>query len=482
MSLEMVAQVRELLRESVVFEPGEPVVVAVSGGLDSMVLLDVMDRLRVCLDIQLRVAHLDHQLRPESAGDSQFVADAARQRGLPCIRGCRDVAREARTRRLSLEAAARQVRYQFLAETAAAAGARKIVLGHHADDQAETVLLRLARGSGAGGLGAMAVVREGRYLRPLLGFERAELEAYARLAAVDYREDASNRDLRFARNRVRHELLPQLRRFNPAIVRVLNRTARVLKDEDEFLGEIARRALAEVVRPDPASPCSRGKIVLDAGRLIHYHIAVQRRVVRMLLQGLSASEGPFDFCHVEKVLDLLRRPHRGLLPVAAGLMAQRAGERLVIGPLASGGGEAEVAVPGETRLPEGGGSLQARLLPAVCFAGLKSGLGGGRAVFDADRTGGRLRLRPWRPGDRFQPLGMDGHKKVSDFLVDRKWPRLLRDEVRLLVRLGETGLEEGIVWVVGLHPAHPFRVRPDTREIVLLELIQRECSWTAGEG
>ena len=468
MLLEMVAQARELLQESVVLAPEEKVVVAVSGGVDSMVLLDIMDRIRGEIDIELHVAHLDHQLRPESGQDSRFVAAAARRRGLACHCGCRDVARYAEQQRLSLEAAARRLRYQFLDAVAQQVGGGKIVLGHHADDQAETVVLRLLRGSGTRGLGAMSVVREERYLRPLLRFARSELEAYAGEAGIEFREDASNRDLRFARNRVRHELLPQLRSFNPNIVKVLGRTARVLKDEDQCLTEIAREALSTVVEKRPEWGCSAQKIILDACRLLDYHIAVQRRVIRTLLQGLSTREGPFDFDQVERTLDVVRQADGRLRHIAAGLHAQRVGERFILGRMNVPGVELEVCIPGETQVTERRMRLRVRLLPVSCFANIRSELGGIRAAFDAERVGTQLLLRSARSGDRFQPLGMAGRKKLSDFLIDRKWPRILRNEILVLTR------GEEIVWVVGLHPGHLFRVSSSTRRIALVELVELE--------
>lgn len=479
---EMVEQVRALLTAQVAFAPGEWVVVAVSGGVDSMVLLDLMDRLRASLEIQLCVAHLDHQLRPTSAEDSRFVAEAARQRGLPCRVGCRDVGQYARQRRLSLEAAARQLRYQFLEEVAAAIGAQKIALGHHADDQAETVLLRLLRGSGATGLGGMEIVREGRYLRPLLGFERAELEAYARCAGIDFRQDATNRDLRFARNWVRHELMPLLRRFNPRIVRVLNRTAQVLREEDRLLAGLSRQALPEVAYAESKILCSRRKRILDVPRLFAYPVAMQRRILRAVLQDLSEREGPSDFVHLEKVLALLRQSESGVRVIAAGLGAQRAGRLLILGPVVPLPLEIEVNIPGEIPVPECGAVLRAEVLPAAAFAELRPGLGGLRAAFDAERLGTRLQLRRWRPGDRFQPLGMEGRKKVSDFLVDEKWPRLLRDEALVLTRPADEDRREEIVWLVGMRLAHPYRVSADTRQLALLEVVLAEGSPSAKEG
>ena len=197
-----------------------------------------------------------------------------------------------------------------------------------------------------------------------------------------------------------------------------------------------------------------------------YHIAIQRRILRTLLQGLSKREGPFDFSRVEAVLTLLHRQGKGLHQIASELWGQAVEDRLILRQGSSPQVATEVHVPGETRIPSHGVSLTTRLLPARCFSELKSSLGGGRAAFDAEQTGVTLQLRSQRPGDRFQPLGMKGHKKLSDFLIDLKWPRLLRDEILLLAR------DDEIVWVAGLRPSHRFRVCGATRKIVLAELSQ----------
>ena len=449
-----VANVRQVLQEAGL-QVGAGLVVAASGGIDSTVLLDVLDS----LGYQLHVAHLDHALRPDSADDSRFVADEAQRRGLPCSVERRDVGEYARTKGLSLEEAGRRQRYAFLDQVADRVGADFIALGHHADDQAETVILRLLRGSGATGLGGMEIVREGRYLRPLLRVRRAEIEKYAHQRGLRYREDPSNRDPRFLRNRVRGELMPLLKSYNPNIAEVLNRTAALLKAEDDLLAELTQEALDTVI-------CERcdDKVALDSTRLLTYHIAVQRRVLRAVLQGLAAADGPFDFARVEQVRDWIGTGDKRLRVLGAGLRGQGCGTRYIL----RRGQRPPVSrcfdIPGVLVLREHGVKIRVQVVSPDRFD--KSQLGGTRVALDADRLGAWVQVRSLRPGDRFQPLGMEGHKKLSDFLIDAKWPKISRDEVLVLTQ------GEEIAWVAPLRSSHAFRIQSNTRRVALCTLRQ----------
>ena len=448
----IVASVRQVLQEAGL-QAGASVVVAASGGVDSTVLLDVLDG----LGYRLHVAHLDHALRPNSAADSRFVADGAKRRGLPCSVERRDVGACARTEGLSLEEAGRRQRYAFLDQVASRVGSEFIALGHHADDQAETVIMRLLRGSGATGLGGMEIVREGRYLRPLLRVRRAEIKKYACQRGLLYREDPSNRDPRFLRNRVRGELMPLLESYNTKIAEVLNRTAALLKAEDDLLAELTQEALDTVI-------CERcnDKVTLDSTKLLAYHIAVQRRMLRAVLQGLAATENPFDFVRIEQVRSWIGAGDKRLQVLGAGLMGQGCGTRYIL----RHGRRPPVArcldIPGALVLREHGVKIRVQVVSPEHFD--KAQLGGAQVALDADRLGERVQVRSLRPGDRFQPQGMEGHKKLSDFLIDAKWPKISRDEVLVLTR------GEEIAWVAPLRSSHAFRIKSTTSRIALCTL------------
>ena len=448
----IVASVRQVLQEAGL-QTDAGLVVAASGGVDSTVLLDVLDG----LGYRLHVAHLDHALRPDSAADSRFVTDEAKRRGLPCSVERRDVRAYARTEGLSLEEAGRRQRYAFLDQVADRVRAEFIALGHHADDQAETVIMRLLRGSGATGLGGMEIAREGRYLRPLLRVRRAEIKKYARQRGLRYREDPSNRDPRFLRNRVRRELMPLLESYNTKIAEVLNRTAALLKAEDDLLAELTQEALDTVI-------CERcnDKVALDSTRLLTYHIAMQRRMLRAVLQGLAATENPFDFVRIEQVRSWIGAGDKRLQVLGAGLTGQGCGTRYIL----RRGRRPPVArcldIPGVLVLREYGVKIRVQVVSPEHFD--KAQLGGAQVALDADRLGERVQVRSLRPGDRFQPQGMEGHKKLSDFLIDAKWPKISRDEVLVLTR------GEEIAWVAPLRSSHAFRIKSTTSRIALCTL------------
>ena len=452
---------------------GERMVVAVSGGLDSMVLLRVLAALDE-LDLVLHVAHLDHRLRPESQSDAEFVASASAELGLPCTTAAEDVAGFATRHRQSLEDAARTLRYDFLDRVMGETNSSRIALGHHADDQAETVLMRLLRGSGTTGLSGMAALRDERYIRPLLSFDRPTLEEYAKLERIPFREDRSNSDLRFVRNRIRHELVPHLKRaYNPNLVRILGRTAQLLRDDDEALAEAAQEALETVVYTQ-----SSQIVILAAPLLLRYHIAIQRRVLRKLMQGL-ATPGQVEFAQIEAALELARNPSSTMRRLPQNVWVQRAGERFILRrrqPLVA---DRPIGVPGTARISERELSFEAELMPAGRFDELRPSLGGWRAAFDSEIAEMPLVLRTARAGDRIQPLGMRGsHKKLSDILVDAKCPRILREDVLVLTRRKKVDDRSGrhlagdeeIVWVVGFRVCDRFRVTETSTSIVYMKL------------
>jgi tRNA(Ile)-lysidine synthase len=437
---------------------GERLVVAVSGGADSIVLLDVLNTLRQSLKLELHVAHLDHGLRPDSDVDADLVERFSRQCGLPCIRETLAPGRCTENGISSIENAARIARYEFLDRTAAAVGAHFVVLGHHADDQAETVLMRLLRGSGVTGLAGMASLRDGRYLRPLLSSKRAEIESYALSRSLQFQTDRTNADIRHVRNRIRHRLLPELRRhFNPSIVQTLCRTATVLGDEDRYLADCARSAIQKL-----ATKRTADVIILDRLGFEGQHPAVRRRMLHQLIADFEGGS-KCGFAKIEQIVKAATEGCRGNRHLLGNLWYQVTPDELILRRSSSRTFDIGVAVPGNTEIRELGLRLHTTIANGD-FRSIRNDLGMNRAAFDADLTGVHLKLRSVRNGDRFQPLGMNGHKRVNDYLTDSGVPKILRQDV-LLMTSGDD-----IVWVAGLRPAHPFRVHEKTRKIMIVDL------------
>ena len=430
----------------------ERMVVGVSGGMDSMVLMDIMSQL---VDFCV-VVHCDHMLRSESAEDARFVAMEAQQRGCAFISRSDDVTARARAGSMSIEEAGREARYALFTQVVSDIGATKVVLGHHMDDQAETVLMRLMRGSGSTGLRGMVALREGIFLRPMLNITRAEIKAYAEANGISFREDETNADWRFLRNRVRGDLLPALRQYNPNIVQTLHRVATVLQGEDGFVEEATQSAINSVL-----IECCEHKIILDVPRLVDYHIAVQRRLIRLALGKIFT--GHIEYAWVERILQVAKGKGNTLHDVGKGIRVQCWNNRLFLRRGTACSLAVRVPIPGTVRVPERSGIFSCRTASAEAFESVRSQLSDFHIALDADKLGNCPLLRSAAVGDRFRPFGMRGQKKLSDFLIDQKYPRILRDEVLVLESEGQ------IAWVVGMRISDTFCVGPSSSRIALIQ-------------
>ncbi len=331
------AAVRRSLREFGVPGPGETVVVALSGGPDSVALLDALNSAAPRMAFHVVAAHLDHALRPTSPADAAFCRNLCERLGVSVHMGTADVRGRARRERAGLEDAARAERYSFLRKVAWQTGATAIALGHTRDDQAETLLLRLLRGAGSAGLAAMRPSR-GDLIRPLLSVSRAEVLGHLAARGLEWRDDASNADLSILRNRVRHELVPYLEaRVNPAARRTLARAASLLADEADYFAREARRLLPTVSRPVAAG------LVLDRGALGALAPVLARHVLRGALREAGGLEGVSSL-HVERLRQLAARPDAAerRLPLPGGREAvSRAGQLTIV----ARGGEAGARFP-----------------------------------------------------------------------------------------------------------------------------------------
>lgn len=452
----------------------------VSGGADSLCLLHVLLGMADQMMLRLHVAHLNHGLRgAEAEAEAKFVAQLADEWGIPATIGREDVQGYAAEHRLALEEGARQVRYAFLAATARQVGATRIAVAHHADDQAETVLMHFLRGSGAAGLRGMLPAtpltgdpgtdKAGLCLiRPLLGVTRAEIEAYCAANSLSWRADASNADTRHYRNRLRHELLPILAQYNPRINEVLARTAEVMAGDYEVLDAVAAEEFAELamdVAPDV--------IAFEQDAFLASPVGLQRALLRKAVRRLRANLRDIHLEHIERAAQIAREGKNGdAATLAAGLELAVDYGILQIGPEGTlprpmpfeirprVDRATPLAAPGKTRLPEGWRVEVTALERAKLPRGWAENPDPWTAYLDADAVGGELTLRPRQPGDRFRPHGLGGHSaRINEFMINVKLPVGERATWPLLV--GKTG----IAWVCGYRIDEAAAVTPSTQRI-----------------
>jgi tRNA(Ile)-lysidine synthase len=465
-------QVLAAVRDHGLLRPGEGVVVAVSGGADSMALLLALAALSERLGIRLVVAHLDHGIRGTvGRADAAFVRAAARRLGLPYVLGRTNVSLSARRQGLSLEMAGRKARYDFLFRAARVRGCQAVATAHTADDQAETVLLRLLRGAGPRGLSGIpriSIQKNIRLIRPLLDLTRQDVEAFLRHRGATWREDASNRDLTIPRNRLRHEILPLLERlFNPRLRESLRRTANILREEDAWLEDLTRSHI------QACATRLNGRPALTRASLAALPVAACRRVILAWLREQRLAEESLDFEIVERVRGLLLpQAGRGSATLPGNARVRRVGDKIVFEKPALGPSHAAVAyravlpVPGRVRLSGTGWVASARLAPGITRD--KAGTPGhlpAKASLDAVAIAkSPLIIRSWEPGDRMRPLGMAGTRKLQDIFTDAKVPRAQRHRIPIVT------CRDIIIWIPGFHIAEGWQVRDATRPAVQLAI------------
>ena len=461
-------RVLRFVREKGVLRPGERALAAVSGGPDSTALLLILAALAPRLSLELRAAYFDHSLRGAEAGRAEkaFVEELAARLGLPLWTGRGDVRAHARRNRISLEQAGRELRYRFLAKAAVEEGCGVVATGHTADDQVETVLLHLLRGSGLEGLAGMAprgpwpVPVDGDrpvLARPLLTLRRVDTELYCRVAGVSPLEDATNLSTAFLRNRLRLELLPVLRQYNPRIDEALLRLAEAARQDLGVMEKFAQDVLAT------GSSAGPDQVVLSRRRLAGLPEALQRHALRGAVRRLAGDLREVRASHVEALVRALGRGpgHHLDLPRGLRLDVDYEHATLTLGlPAEKPQIPPETPLPVPSRLRWGPWSLEAEV-------GLRAGAppdDPAQAWLDADALGGPLLVRPRRRGDRFQPLGMAQERKLQDLLVDARVPRAERDLVPLVCS------PKGIAWVGGVRIAQWASVKPETRRVLKLRL------------
>ncbi len=445
MSFDLIDAVERFIRRERLLAPREALFVAVSGGIDSMVLLHVLRRLgHACT-----VLHVNHGLRgAESDGDEAFVRAHCEQTGIAFRSANVDVDALKAEEPVSTQMAARLLRYEWLDEILSPIGAARCALGHHADDVVETLFINLLRGTGRGGWGAMGP-RRGDYIRPLLLVHRADIEAYAREQGIQWREDSSNTSEQYQRNRIRHELLPLLESIRPGAQRTIARSTRLLR----HLTQLGDEAIHRFHEQEPVSHDFTQRIPFASLegdehawiylyytlRGLGFHPDVVDRVHDAVAERVTGAT--FESARYQVLVD------REVLIMKLLKPTNAAWTRIDL-QAANGSGNGfdwgmESGPPAE--------------IPATMLV----------AVLDADRLGDPLILRPWRPGDRMRPIGLGGSKLISDILIDAKVPRTEKDSVHVLVNG-----DGGIAWLVGHRIGEGYQASATTRRTLRISKVR----------
>jgi tRNA(Ile)-lysidine synthase len=399
----------------------------------------------------------------ESDQDERFARKLASDLKLKFFSKRVDVKNQAKKRKLTIEEAAREVRYGYLREVAKKVKADKIALGHQADDQAETFLMRLIRGAGARGLSGIPAKR-GEIIRPLIQIRREDIEDFLKTNRIACRQDSSNYLTDFNRNKIRLKLLPIIRRqFNPRIVESLNRAADIISLQAEYVWERSQQTL------DRIGTKEKGRITLDSRKFMRQHVCLQREMVRLCVSNLGGDADKLSFELVDRVLNLTRQGKSGRrVRLNKDLWFEAGGKQLAFYGEKRKTPEHSVRLPGRQILKYWGLRLESEILNHGARGTAIRQSNRNIAFFDWNKLKSPHALRARRKGDKFKPLGMKGTKSVADFLIDGKIPRHLRDQVPILTSQGR------IVWLVGHRISDQFKVTAKTKQVLKIEAIRTD--------
>jgi tRNA(Ile)-lysidine synthase len=463
----LIERVRRAIGRYRLLERGDRVIVGVSAGVDSMVLLHILNALRQDLSLSLVIAHLNHGLRPSEAdSEADLVRKESLRLGLPFEYRQFNVKELQKSGGFSLQDAARRIRFQFFHELCDQYGGGKIALGHQADDQVETILLRLMRGSGLKGIKGMLPIRQGRVIRPLLEVWRVEVENFAQQNSISYLTDSSNIKQDYLRNRLRLDLIPYIEKYyQPGFRRAILRTSTLLREEDDFIEQEAHEAYQKIARK------KQEEIAFEFSVYQSLHPALQRRVlekaIREIETGLSRDE--IGGAEVNLIYRRLIQPRASFfITLSHGLCLEkrydtvclRRGMPKTILPF-----EVELQIQGRTYLKEIEKEVGAEEKERDGSEPIHESRN--VAFLDYEKIHLPLKMRNFRPGDRFHPLGAKGKQKLKEFFIDQKIPKMERASIPLLVS------GDMIAWVAGYRIDERFKLTPRTRKVLKVEIVER---------
>jgi tRNA(Ile)-lysidine synthase len=457
----MIEKIKHTIAKYNLLQPNERVLLALSGGPDSTALAVTLAQIAPAMGVKLLVAHFNHGLRGrESDRDERQASRLAKQLGLSFV--SRKMNKAGIPKGLSPEDFYRRQRYLFLDEVAKSNHAHKIALGHNLQDQSETVLLHLLRGSGLEGLKGIVPLRDGKYIRPLIEVSREEILAFLDEAGIAYWQDSSNESKLHLRNKVRLELLPYLRKeYNPKIDEALAQMAEIIREENILIKECVDKALK--------STCvkkQKSKILLNIEYLNMLPLAIQRRLLKELLENFSLQKNGITFLHINSIGKLLHNLESGRkICLPFGIEARREYENLVLERSKECAKLLEYSyhldIPCEVLIRERKLTVRLQIVKKdkIDF-NVKN-----KDYFDLDKIKFPLFLRNRREGDWFQPLGMAGRQKLKSFFINHKITQQKRNEIMLLAN------QQAVIWIENMHLNDQVKITPETKNVLELEII-----------
>ena len=453
-------QILSTIHQYQMIESGDIIIIAVSGGPDSVCLLNVLVQLCERLNFSIVVAHLDHGFRPrEDEKETRFVTGLAKRFDLPLA--CSKAHFETEELKSSIEEKAREIRYQFLEKVLADYHAQKIALGHNLNDQAETVLMHFLRGTGPTGLAGMPSVRGNRFIRPLIALKRNEIQAYLTQKGLPYMVDSSNLEKKYLRNKIRLELMPLLLDYQPRLIEHLGELAYLCRQENQFMVEESREQIHAMILNS-----SENLLDLSLTGLKSLSVPLQLRVIRQAIEKIKGNLRKIDSIHIKAILELggSAKP-QAKINLPDNITVKKIYEKLRFfsgSEILQGDFLYYMRSPGRLTIKEINRTLLCEEIPKKdCRLPLHSPL---EALLDLEEIRWPLAVRNIRTGDRFIPLGLTGFKKLKDVFIDNKIPSEQRKRIPILTS------DDTIVWVGGIRIDNRYRVKEKTGKILRCKL------------
>ncbi len=451
----------DTVKKYALFSPGQKILVSLSGGADSLTLFHLFLRIKEDWGLEIEVFHLDHKLRPESSEQAERISQMVKDKGLICHSFGAEIKELQRERGGSLQEVARNERLKLLEKTGIERSVDRIALGHQANDQAETLLLNLIRGTGTGGLAGIPYKGKGKIIHPLLDVWRKDIEKYCQVWGLEIMEDPSNYSSQYRRNQLRLEVIPWLEKeFNPKLQESLWRTAKNLQEDSFFLEEMALKELEKKWKSREES--------LELKWLLELPVSLRKRVLLGACRKISPGKS-FYFEHLDLLDALLRIGQTGSRLDLPGVTVEKGYRKLYFFAAKKSEPEEDycyyMPIPGKVTVPEAGVIITAERVEKARWEQLDKN----KIIVDGDKLGQKLMVRSRRPGDRFWPFGSPGQKKLKDFFIDSKIDRWKRRKIPLLV-----STEGSIVWVIGCRVSEKYRVEAETKNLVEIKCERLE--------